>query len=958
MHRRASRSCQNILSTLPRHSDTSFYHSFRHQSTSVHFSHRKKADPKHTLSKEHYLDVKNITKKIIDRVAHQPHDWKHTPSLRGTEKRLAATLQNASSNRRGPSADKLAYLASEEPMDEDTGEFAPAVALGTFVETRRNLVASHGVVIGEATYDRRRRLVMLTSDGEIWRPVREDVLFTIPALAPTDLCIRCGTDDVALNDTQIHARIEVLKRLREVEKDIDNAYNAVCQKNAKVYDTVKSVDPDKWSETTIAEVARIVKSEPDIIAVFAIHKYLMSHPSQFVAHHAYTVNQRFNVRPQSHIKELETIQGWLRRRDGPIQAFAEKARGVILVSQTAFEQSRDEAPSQAPADHTWTTDDKTILSFLQHSLRRTRSSQDDPYILGQASILKAIDVNRPPIQDDQVHKLLVDLGVLAPWQDLFVLEPEIDLDLEPEATSSRIKADDARVLKALYSPSKSVPLGPEDFHPTDPLESVRHDFGDMPVYVIDEANSEELDDGVSIERIPSEPNNFWAHVHVADPASVIPPTNVFAREAAIKFQTAYFMFRSWPLFPRRLMHDPKHGLSLGSKEGSPTRVLTFSSKINPQGEVLDFNVRAGIIRKIHAVTYDEVDAALGFSNRSYWYPFGDEPSKLSSPSSFTPSQIKDLRDLSMISKRIVDKRQRDPVYNISYPTVELSKIGPRPPDFNGPTFEPSTFRGFPKFIYSAIDVSELETGAHGLVAEMMKLGSRVASRFCLEKGIPVLRRVADPSQIISDPNFQKILDMRDERGFVRHDKVLPLMQIAPSADYALEPKAHFNLGIPAGEGYTRVTSPLRRYMDLVHHWQLHHALLGSSAPRKSPPFDSTQLADLLLSMKAMEQYWKVLSKNDSRFWQCTQLKRWVEDTARGVERHNDPLMSLEATLLDAPSVNFSTRRSHAEVHVRLLGINGLLENLELSEVKKGDTIPVKLLNCRLGLRPQVTFVRK
>ena len=63
------------------------------------------------------------------------------------------------------------------------------------------------------------------------------------------------------------------------------------------------------------------------------------------------------------------------------------------------------------------------------------------------------------------------------------------------------------------------------------------------------------------------------------------------------------------------MHDPVHGLSLGSRLGHPQKVLTSSAKVNSKGEMIDFKVRAAIIRNIHVVTHDDVNAApVGFLN--------------------------------------------------------------------------------------------------------------------------------------------------------------------------------------------------------------------------------------------------------------------------------------------------------------------------------------------------------
>ncbi|GLB40349.1 hypothetical protein LshimejAT787_0802200 [Lyophyllum shimeji] len=960
MHRRATLSCQATLSgqrlldglsRCPKHA------SIRRQSSAA--SRRR---PPPNLTEEQLKNVKQITKKIIDRIARQPPDWKHTPTLRGEEKRLAASIKLDASSNRPMSMEKAAFEADQD-LGEEEGEASGApLPLGTFVETRRNQVYSHGVVLGQIVRDRRRRILVLTTSGEVWQPVREDVVFTIPDFAPLDLVIRCGAAPFPAHQNQTRARIEVLKRLKEFTRTMEEMYNVVSQKSAEVYNKFKSSDPSRWSQTTTTEVARLVFPNPDHTTRFAVHKYLMNNPLFFCAHSSYETNEVFHVRPQSHVDIIHTIRDWSRQRDGPIHAFAETSRNIIAANEEIRKLSRNEKPSYGPATHVWTETDRTILTFLQHSLRRTRTTQTDPYTLGQSFILRKIHPSGPEVNDQLVQETLVDLGILAPWQDLMVLEPTLDLDSEPEATSSAVKAREAIVQKgfaSLATTKHKTPLGPEDFYPSDPLDSVRHDFGNLPVFVIDEASAEELDDGISIERIPSEPGTYWAHVHIADPASLIPPTHVFAKEASIRSESAYFIHRSWPLFPRSLMSHAEYGLSLGAvEEGRATKVLTFSVKVNSQGELVDSKVRAGIIRNIHVITYDEVDSALGNPETPCWYPFGRKIHSKPTPRTLNESQIKDLRDLSTTAERVVAKRQRERVVLFSRPIVKIKNIVQIPPERNGPIFEPTTFRGFPTFEYSVADMLDFDSGAHSMVAEMMKLACRAASRFAIERGLPMLRRGLHFGMNGSSGPPQELLDMRTPNNYVRHDLGLTKMEFVPPVEHSLEPLAHFGLGVPYGEGYARTTSPLRRYLDLVAHWQIHHALLGSAATTTSPPFDAARLLELSISVPATDKLLKILDRNHQRYWQLMIIKRFAEDTANGVERHDDPLQRLEAVTLAMPKQNEKTRKFHVESHVRLLGINATLEDLDTTDIPPGTTLPVKIQQCRLGVRPHLMVTLK
>lgn len=819
----------------------------------------------------------------------------------------------------------------------------------------RNEIASHGVIFGEEIIDHRVKFMALTSSGEVWMPAREDIMFAITSFVPVDLAVRC-CDGPNMANT-INARAEVLKRLRKMELTIEGAYNNVCRQSSSLYDLVKSPNPEEWATATVAEVSRIVspKHAASTTTTLAVHKYLLDNPLHFIARSSYELTQMFDVRPQALVNEIQKVQQWSRSRDGPLQSFATKAREVIHSHQKGLDESRGETPSQRPGTHIWTSDDKTILSFLLHSLRPHRSNQSDPYSIGQSVILKLITTNNAVVNDTLLHKTLVNLAVLAPWQDLAVLAPELRLDLTEEAQSPRVKEQNDFVVKALSSPPKQGPLGPEDFYPSDPLESVRHDFGDMPVYVIDAEGAEELDDGISLERIPSEPDSFWVHVHIADPASVIPRTHVLAKEAAVRGSSIYSSHRTWPLFPRPLMHSPTHGLSLGARIGAPTRVISFSAKVDSHGNATDFNVRAGIVRNIIIISYDTVDLATTGSLQQPSYPFGGQPPIPTLPS-LPESQIRDFRDFMLTAERLASKRYRDGIFVVAGTFANLEST--HPPSIKSPTLEPSSFRGFPKLTYSVAPFHFMESGAHGMVAEMMKLASKITSHFCLERGVPVLRRCLEQPALASESDHQELLDLRMPNCHVLHETAKHIEVPFASATYSLEPKNHFSLGILNGEGYVRTTSPLRRYGDLVTHWQLHHALLGSAAPSAKPPFDEGQLLEFSTTLLAQERVVTSMKRNLGKYWEAMFINRWMEDTAKGVERHNDPLRDLEGYTISAPKEQSGRRALQATVAIPKLGIRCQVEDLNSIDVAKGTEMAFEIKECRLGTRPQVIMRRK
>ena len=801
----------------------------------------------------------------------------------------------------------------------------------------RNEIAVQGIVLSEAIIDRHWHLYTLRTNGEVYIHLRADVHFVIPNIISANLAERCGTEPITSSPQELNARVEALKQLRDITLAAEQATNgsniAERNRNINIFNLVRSREPHKWNKTSLAEVTKMLYTEPTFLEYLGIHKFLMDHPLQYVADQDYLKTQSFNVRPIEDVEEVQTVLRWImgyrqmRDNSGPYNNFIEKARS-LLKAYDKDKTRRDSGPmTQKPAKHTWTESDTVILGFLLRSLQLQRSIQTNPYALGRSTILKHLYPGQE-VTDSMTHETLIKLGVLAPWQDLLVLLPEFDIDLEPEATSSRAIAEKALVERS-YSTAGLMAgkvLGPEDFHPIDPLESVRHDFGNARVFIVDDIGSEELDDGFSLERIPSEPDNHWIHIHIADPAHLLHPGHALCHQARKRGSTLYFLQKSYPLFPKALMHHPTRGLSLGSDalNGSPNKVITFSVKVDGNANILDYTVRAGLIRNIKKTTYGSVDQALGVPSAEIGYPFGPPPQTTPAP----PISEQDLEDLQIIYRLgndQVQKRFRENRISFTMEAAKLTRVT-LDPSIRSPTMQPSVFSGFPELLYSVGGAAVEDAGSRSMVAEMMKLASRVASRFALDHKLPFLRRGTDAIMASTQVAYEEILAQRSPHSYVPLHTNLERIAISPPATFSLAPKQHHPLAIPEGEGYSRTTSPLRRFEDLVGHWQLHHVLLGSKAPSR-PPFDADALEKYIPELSAKDFSIRQGHTRNTNFFVLMFLKRWMNATAKGVERpFGDPLASMTAYTLSMVQDNYAGSYG-CHLHLPELGIKAQLVGL-------------------------------
>ncbi|WPL17601.1 Ribonuclease R [Thiorhodovibrio winogradskyi] len=149
--------------------------------------------------------------------------------------------------------------------------------------------------------------------------------------------------------------------------------------------------------------------------------------------------------------------------------------------------------------------------------------------------------------------------------------------------------------------------------------------------------------------------------------------------------------------------------------------------------------------------------------------------------------------------------------------------------------------------------------ARELVTDAMLMAGEATARLCQEREIAIPFAVQPPPERIEQP--ESLSGMHAYRRFFKPSRT------------TVEPGAHFGLGLPL---YTRTTSPLRRYADLLVHQQLRAHLRGE------PPLDASDLATRASQAEVAGAAVRKTERLSNQHWKLVYLRAHPGWRGRGV----------------------------------------------------------------------------
>ncbi|KAM0310750.1 hypothetical protein ACHAO8_007805 [Botrytis cinerea] len=473
------------------------------------------------------------------------------------------------------------------------------------------------------------------------------------------------------------------------------------------------------------------------------------------------------------------------------------------------------------------------------------------------------------------------------------------------------------------------------FTSEDSMSALRAEFH-LPVYCIDSVDAHEVDDGVSIERTET-PNEYWIHVHAADPASRLEAKGEFADEISDRTETIYSPKEVYFLLPSDFVQN---NLSLDTNRPS----LTFSAKMNLNGDILDTRISPRTLLDVKFMTpkvvaevitgSDSTESNITSTSSTVGSPIAHTSEKRTMLQShqLSDEHKEDLRILHMIGDARLKQRIAQGGVSMSSANVDVSV---------SPTA-------------GTIQLQKEESSSPGskidTVAPLMLIAAEVAARWCYDRGVPIPYRVTPRNKSKKDPmEFYRevVLPSLDEHGHPPINIALQYFRLLGTILPSTIPGPHVAVGVKM---MAKCTSPLRRYGDLLLHWQVHAALreearlghdLKNNTKEDFLPFSKVELDRIISHLDARERMIKQGNRDSIRHWLCHFLIRaW-----QFKEAPLPPTFKFVAS----EDVTYSSTWGKLDFFDAPAKLEGS-EKFDIEDVKAGDLLEVELEDINVYLR--------
>ncbi len=340
----------------------------------------------------------------------------------------------------------------------------------------------------------------------------------------------------------------------------------------------------------------------------------------------------------------------------------------------------------------------------------------------------------------------------------------------------------------------------------DSMQQLRRDLTHLHVYTIDDISTTEIDDGLSIETLANGGKRIW--IHIADPTRWLEPESVLDRDARKRGTSVYLPTGVIPMFPIELAAGP-----MSLIQSKVCHAMSFAVDLDESGAIANYEIVASLVKPNYRLTYEDVEEML---------------------------QLGVEDDL----ERIADYARLRKKWRVAQGAIEIHL-----PDTTVKVDSQNGDR-------LTLELME-DTFSRQLVAEMMILAGEVAAKFAQTHSIPIPYRYQEQPEL---PPLDTLMQLPS--GPVREFAICRCMTKGLLGLYA---SRHAGLGLDA---YAQVTSPIRRYSDLLAHWQIKAFLRNEALP-----FTAERITEILQAIDPAIWDANQVEKQSVRYWSLEYLRR-------------------------------------------------------------------------------------
>lgn len=377
---------------------------------------------------------------------------------------------------------------------------------------------------------------------------------------------------------------------------------------------------------------------------------------------------------------------------------------------------------------------------------------------------------------------------------------------------------------------------------SDPDSKIRRDLRHMTVFTIDEyPKTTEVDDGVSVEEKNGE---FYIYVHIADVTRFVKQGSNVDKEAQKRVSSIYLPERKFSMIASELSQD-----ILSLSDAKENYSLTFSAKINNDGSLSEWTAFPAILGKVQKIDYSMADKIMAKSVPA-------DPA---------------IHDTLQTMLRVANMRF---TYRMRRGATPPS-LSPKPKVYvsnSEQNFEVDT------------TVEEQVSPSRRLVQEFMIAANEIGGYYALQHDIAVpyrgTRTVTMDFPPLPDDEIDEILSLDTQMS----EKQLCDLVIQsnnnffPVAGVCINQSPKFHQGIGSAT-YVQVTSPIRRYSDLLVHYQLKAQMRG-----EKQPFTWDEMQEILFAIEPTTRCIASLQKKSERFWL---LKYFEQNLTKNSSKNNN-----------------------------------------------------------------------